>query len=260
MNAGEIKNFSVKPFIEAANILLVSDEFERAMNLLDNLPAYYRDHVPQEIKDFKKHAFSQWMGIKDYVVNPHDMIFDTQRSVHVLNNTLRGQMCRDEVKKYNENNITPHIVDMGPGEFWLAMGLKEVGLKFTYYGYCLQQEQEKRVKEYLGNHWKDQTPDKNVIFNATEIVEHLTNPKYDVLQLFNRLCPHAETVFISTPLYTFGGGNWDWKNADQKGFLGHLRAYTPREFYKEVVEMFPGYQLEFVPNEIMMIKGTIKRS
>ena len=258
MNAGEIKGFDVKPFIDAAQWLLRSDEFERAMYVLDNLPAYYRDNVPQEVKDLKKHAYSQWMNLNDYVINPHDEIFDKERAVQSMNGTLRGNMLRDHVKKANDEGITPHIVDMGPGEFWLPMALKETGHKFTYYGYCLQKRQEGRVREYLGDIWQDKTPDKNVIFNACEIIEHITKPEYDITQLFYRMCPNAETIYISTPLYTFGGGNFKWEEQSEKGLLGHLRAYTPKEFYKVVTDMFPGYVLEFIPNEIMMIKGTIK--
>lgn len=259
MNAGEIKNISFKPLIEWANTLFASDEFERAIDCLtDKLPAYYRDNPPQEVLDLVRHAYHQWMSIGDYAINPHDEVFNIERSLQSLNGTLRGTMVKDHVKKYNEDGITPHIVDMGPGEFWLPLALKELGLKFTYYGYCLQKKQENRVREHLGSMWQDSTPDKNVIFNACEIIEHITKPEYDILQLFNRMCPNAETVYISTPLYTYGGGNWDWHKPENKGLLGHLRAYTPREFSVKCGQMFPGYVLSFVPNEIMMIKGTIK--
>lgn len=258
--AGEILNFDVKPYVAVVNSLLASDEFERAMWVCDNLPGWYRDNKPREIRDIQKHAYDQWMGIKDYVTNPHDLIFDVPRSVQALENTLRGQMISAQVKEANDHDVTPHIIDMGPGEFWLPMALKDKGLKFTYYGHCLQQQQENIVKEHLGDIWKDETPDKHVMFVATEIIEHLTTPSYDILNLFYRKCPNADLVYLSTPLYTFGGGLWDWADPKHKGFLGHLRTYTPKEFFAEASKMFPGYALEYIPNEIMMIKGTKIRS
>jgi len=42
-----------KPFMDAANILAASDEPLRAIDLLNNLPGFYRDHIPHEIQELK---------------------------------------------------------------------------------------------------------------------------------------------------------------------------------------------------------------
>ncbi len=258
MNVGEIENFDVTPFLQAANRLFSADEFERGILILDNLPSYYRDNQPKEVVDLKAKAYARMVSIVDYASNEKDMIFNLERALAIVQEVPRGIEVCDFVKKHNNSGVTPHIVDMGPGEYWLALGLKQLGLNFTYYGHGLNKKQELRVKDYLGNTWQDESCGVPTLFNATEIIEHLPKPKFDIPQLFYRKCPNAECILITTPLYHYKT-NEDWDDhSSYGGYIEHLRAYTPAEFAAAVRDMFPGYQLEFKLNRIMMIKGTIK--
>lgn len=246
--------FDVKPFIDAANILVAADEPLRAIQLLDNLPGYYRDFIPKEVIELKKSIYALLATPAFYQSNPYDQLVRVEKSTAALENTLRGMCIWDDVQFYNKQNITPHIIDLGPGEYWLPIGLWKKRALFTYQAIGLCSKAHEKAMEYIKQFYLDTPPkDRPKIFIACELIEHLHHEE-DIRVEFERINSDADIIHISTPLYTFDGrkAQIDWQ---KKGDLGHLRTYTPKEFFSVVTEIFPEYNWELKLSQVMHMRG-----
>lgn len=260
---GETQYFDPKPFLDAANQLVMHDEIERAVHLLENLPGRYRDFVPKEVVDLRNQIIKDLMNAPDYIDNPYDDMVSFDRGKASVNTTLRGTVILQDVRKMNDEGKVPHIVDMGPGEYWLPLGLKAHAVAFTYYAFSMQPRVEAKAKELLGDIFRDvgYGGDQPKLFVANEIIEHLWDER-EIYQNFLKCGGDADLVYVSTPMYTFGPGAPNWRNTQ----LGHLRTYTPKEFSTIVTDMFRNYQFTFMnapmqinengdQSDIMLLKG-----
>lgn len=257
LKQGEIKDFNVKAFLDVANELVRADEVERALLVLDNLPAFYRDHPLREVLELKNEILSRVATPAVYMENPSDIHIDFEDR-NGTSKSLRAQLLQIEIAWLNEQNLTPHLIDYGPGEYWLPILLKNKGFKFTYFPIHLSD------KAFLAGlpYFKDRylkVPEKNqpVIFIAGEIIEHLSNEsdiKTEMLRSFGL----ADVVHVSTPRYTNNFLCTDWRK--DKGELGHLRAYTPNEFVISVVKMFPEYHWKLFNSFILHMRLINKNS
>ena len=248
MAIGEVTGFSTKPFIEAAELLARADEPERALQLLENLPAYYRDNTPPEVLEMRQ-------AIMGSLLTPHayaSVDFDAEVGRDVMDHLLRGRMVKKLVGELNDAGRNPHIVEMGPGEYWLPIGLHKRGYRFSYFDISLLQRTGKQAREYGSFNW-DAQPFENYakVFVAFELIEHLADPREIAVECA-RHCSNPDYVFLSTPLYTYDT-KADWRKLNGQP---HLRAYTPREFINTACEIFPGYNWELEADQIMVLKGT----
>lgn len=242
-----------KPFIDAANILVASDEPLRALKLLDNLPGYYRDFVPKEITKLKIEILKN-IATNTLYSSGYDPILTT---VSLENNasctTLRWEKIRDDVKAFNEKEITPHIIDMGPGEYWLPQLLKHVGLKFTYDDITMSMDGKRAAQEHFKDYYSQQPTDRPTIFVACEIIEHLHHEE-DIASECYKLKTRPAIIHISTPRYTFDTrlARLHWKTF---GPIGHLRTYTLTEFENVVCKMFPEYDFVSTDSRVLHLRG-----
>lgn len=258
---GSIFNFDHRPFLAAANWLCISDEFERALQLLDNLPAFYRDYPPQEIVDMRAKILDLFMTSRDYMLNSHDEVVLDEEGARVrVQSFHRGITIKELVEYYNKQGYEPHIIDLGPGEYWLSLGLKALGLKFKYQPFSIHPKAEAVAAAKLGDHFTKSNPDGSapIIFNACEIIEHL-HWTGELSQYYHRAGGYADHIVITTPYYTYGGGNFTWYEDKNRGLLGHLRAFTPSEFVNEVTKLFPGYNWQVTQSEVVQMTGTHHR-
>jgi len=67
-----------------------------------------------------------------------------------------------------------------------------------------------------------------------EMVEHLWREE-DLAHYYLREQIDADMIFLSTPLYTYGAVNKEWRGKD----LGHVRTYTKAEFIQLAMSAFP---------------------
>ena len=160
------------------------------------------------------------------------------------------------MQQLNEQGHIPHIVEIGPGEFWLPLGLKKLGLKFTYQTFFLHKDAYDKAKEHFEDVMNtDVSPNTPVIYVACEILEHL-HDIHEIPQTLLKTGHTAQFVHLSTPRYTFGGGNSNWDEPSMRGLGGHLRTYTPDEFKSIALELFPGLQwIDETNNEVMSLVG-----
>lgn len=252
-NTGRPEFFDTKPFLDVANILVASDEPLLALKVLKMVPGFYRDFYPSEMLDLKNKILSLLATPGFYVTNPYDSLVRADSAPHVVQGTLRGRMIEQDVKLLNQEKKIPHIVDLGPGEYWLALGLKALGYRFTYQPIGLCTEAHDKAKLLLVEQLVKPLDDAPRIFVACELIEHLHHEE-DIRVDCERVGCKPDLIHISTPKYTFDtrASQIDWA---QKGDLGHLRTYTPDEFKKVVHHMWPEYRWQYVDSQPMHMRG-----
>lgn len=251
---GSCEFFDSRPFIDAANILAASDDVLLALRVLDSLPGFYRDHTPKEIVDLKHKILAKMATPNYYVNNVNDSNIDpdvAQAQVEVL---VRGQQVMNDVLAYNHEGLIPHIVDLGPGDYWLPIGLSRKRLMFTYQPIGICDKAKNTALRHINAYLKDEVPsDRPHIFIACEIIEHLHYDQ-EIRIEYNRAKVSAEVIHISTPLYTFDGRakELDWQ---KKEVLQHLRTYTPDELFQSAVRLFPEFKWEIIGSNILHARG-----
>jgi len=256
MNHGEIPSFDASYFLLTAQILVDADEAERAYWLLtDGLPAFYRQHTPERIVQFRNKIQMAMMTPLAYGDCKDDSLYceNDDRALEILSGTLRGQLTLQSVLQFNERGIRPHIVEIGPGEFWLPRGLRAKDCAFTYQDIGINEYTKAKSKEIERSDWDEIQP---VIFCAQEVIEHMASPSDLGVELMRATNGKgASEVHLSTPLFTYDGKPKPILELGRNG-LPHLRAYTPNEFIQEAMKIFgPSYQWAFYPSQVMSLVG-----
>lgn len=236
---GEPLFFDVDVYLSACEMLIQSDEVERAFLMLDNMPAFYRDNPPERAIEIRnslhRQLFTpvQYKGIyKGLEITPAD----TEKHW-----PLRARVTEAIVKELNAKGVTPNIMELAGGSLWLPQGLVHKHLQFTYEHLSLDD-----VEHFFA---KPDKPSVN-IFCAFELIEHLTN-EWEIYQNYLKFNREADIILISTPLYTYAGGMFDWRNNP----LGHLRTYTPGELHLILVKMFKGYEWVCHTDDTIVFEG-----
>lgn len=264
MMVGEIPEFDTKvaAWLIVAEELIRSDELERAEKFLhDFLPGRYRDDPPKQILEMRKRLYRYMMNAQDYIDNPTDIIpVSSEQAKLNLNGLLRGQLLKREVVKYNEQGITPHIFDLGPGDFWMPLGLLASELKFTYQCQVLSTTslavfKSQLTEDCVKNVLRGTPPaDSPQILFAGELIEHLRS-EHDIVHAMHKAGVTPTQIHLSTPMYTFGGGVKDWSSDPMLGRGQHFRTYTPHEFLAVALRLFQGYTWTSYIAEVQSLVG-----
>lgn len=254
MKYGQVESFN--PFLVETyvNCLLHADETERALLVLDNLPAFYRDNMPPNLKKLRD-------DIVRARITPHgylDCDYDSEVTLEKATGNIslsRFQFVQDDVERFNKADKHPHIVDCGPGEYVIPIGLKSKGLQFTYEPLSMDQKARAKFDDLNSTDViYDNAADKTspYIFCALEIIEHLPDPLDLATEALSHYTGSPDVIHMSTPLYTYDGRIKEWNKV---GGLPHLRAYTPNEFFMTANKIFPGYKWDLFPGQIISLRG-----
>lgn len=246
-------NFNLNCFLDSIKELARADELERALWLSYNLPAYYRMNPPQELLDLRSELQAKMCTPRDYV-NFIDEINETPEQFEWAKNTLRYQILKIDMDLLNKENLKPHLVNFGPGSFWMERGLKTDGFKFSITPLFLNNKAFESIKEDIKDLISEVPKDQPVIYNATEIIEHLWQEdeiRYEML----KVCGLADIIHCSTPYCTYDVGLKSYKDRRE---YGHFRALTPNEFLNTLVRMFPEYNIDYYESQIMHCRLTLK--
>jgi hypothetical protein len=236
------KSFDTRPLINYAEQLLCADEPLMALDLLKKVPAFYRDNYPPELISLRREILAKLATASFYATHEGYELTIKDDDCLKFKDTLRTFLISHDVKRCNDLQETPHIVDMGPGEAALPYILDSENYHFTYsqiyvnrptYDATKHRWYDKHgcSKEYLEN---VKPP---IIFVATEVIEHLHHEE-EIREEMERSVGLADVVHISTPLGAFNPNVENWRDI---GFMGHLRTYTSNEFRDTVLKMFPDY-------------------
>jgi hypothetical protein len=183
------------------------------------------------------------------------LISSTKEKINeaVMDFLARGFVIKGLVHKINEAGKTPHIIELAPGSYWLPIGLKKNGLKFKYHGPSLNKEHERLAANYLIEEVRAGSsilPEDPTIFTCFELIEHLHQPD-EIAHHYYKYQTKFDHILISTPKYCYGGGNPQWPDTD----LGHLRTYTPKEFFQFALKLWPTHKWTLYDNETMILHG-----
>lgn len=235
-------------------ILVDADEVERALLVLDNLPAYYRDNPPLRLQKLRQDILAAMVTAHAYMSCDLDAEVKPDQSLLILNHLLRGKLIDLEVGRYNAQRLEPHIVDLGPGEYFVPIGLSQKDREFTYWDIAMDRNTQKAAHPIIEKHRLKKAPsDRPLIFLALEVIEHLAAPRELAVEAIRHCGRWPDRVQLSTPQYTFDSRKGkSWRKSCG---LPHLRAYTPNEFIKEAQSIFPGYQWQFFASELMSLRG-----
>ncbi len=240
--SGPMRNFKLQAFLDSANEMVRADEVSNALWLLEKgIPAWYREHTPIEVINLKNEIMRR-LATPSFYARDRGSELQTHPEVHkMMKHSLRGDIIVKEMRHLNNQNLTPALYDFGPGEYWTPKLLIEEKAKFIYVPIWVNEPSYKHyLKDFESAMGGTLTEDMPKVFYACEIIEHMW--KEDELRYeMNRNCGYADIIHFSTPAYTFDTECQDWMAA--KKDLGHLRAYTPSEFFLTIQRLFPEYNL-----------------
>jgi hypothetical protein len=254
-----ILNFNLDCFLQAADELLRADETIRALHLLDNLPAYYRQHVPPEVTTLKRDIQSRIATASFYATSSGYELTAPDDSYTKVHNTLRGHLLLKEIKELNEKDLMPHLLDLAPGEYAFVRMLQHHQALFSYECSHVNGPSFEHFKKHFEEKlyiWREsnKVTVRPTIYFAGEIIEHLWQEEELRFEM-ERKVGLADVIHISTPNMTFDFNCTDWRS---KGDLGHLRAYTPQEFGTTVQRIFPEYHIQLFISPILHARCVLK--
>ncbi len=230
---GRPRYFSLDTYLAAIDGMINADEVERALWMVDNPPAYYRANPPAALTEMRNRLHRQLWTPVQYKGIYDGAHIDVENQAWPLRAQKLGEVIADA-------GGIPHVMELAPGGGWITAGLKHRGLSFTYESLSLD----------VGGVNELPIPGERVIFCAFEIIEHLSN-EWEIYQNYLKFNRPADTVMLSTPLYTYAGGMDGWQTRE----LGHLRTYTPIEFHSIAARMFTGFDWECLTDDTILLTG-----
>ena len=237
---GRPRFFDIDIYLSAVEGMINADEVERALWMLDNVPAYFRQNPTPRLSEIRKSLHRQLFTPVQY-----KGIYDGA-AIDVENQhwPMRAVKLEELIREYNNQGQRPHLMELAPGGGWMRAGLEHKKCAFTY--------------EWLGLDYgtggvDPAIPGEPVIFCAFEIIEHLSN-EWEIYQNYLKFGKPADVVMLSTPLFTYAGGMDDWRNRP----LGHLRTYSPIEFHTVVAKMFQGLERQCFTDDTILLVGRCK--
>jgi hypothetical protein len=254
---GRPKYFSMDLHVQSIKQMIRADELEFALQMIKNVPGYYRDHYSKELNEIKDRLYRNIWTTKDYSGDKDEA--DSTRTfakATPINEFIdeqnwsgqRGVIIKALVKTLNEKGETPHIYEFGPANFFIPYGLARHDAKFTYDCFSINQNAEKEAGDNLKGYF-GKKPKGPVIFVCFEVIEHLWNQE-DIYHAYVKSGLTADYILLSTPLYTLNGG---MEEIDRE--LGHLRTYTPKEFTAFAQKCWPLYHWEGVNDWSINLMG-----
>lgn len=249
-----IIDFKIKPFIEAAEELLRADETLRALDILNGLPAYYRENIPPEIQALKREIQSKIATASFYATSDGYELTAPENSHELVEGTLRGILLLQEMKELNKQDLTPHLHDLAPGEYAFVRMLASKGCIFTYEPSFVNWPSYNHYKKYFEEFLGKPSEDRPKIYFGGEILEHL-HDEAELRYEMERKVGLADVLHFSTPNMTYDYNCTDWRS---KGDLGHLRTYTAPEFQQVILKLFPEYHTQVFVSQILHARCVLK--
>lgn len=243
-NLGKPQHFNIDKYLDAVEEMIQSDEIIFALEMIDNLPGWYRENPPSRALEIKRIVNRQVMSVFDYAQDSDESTIAGAEKIDCLHCYPRGPIINQLVEQLNQQDQIPHVVEFGPADFWLYSGLKGKNRSFTYQYVSLNQSAQIKSEE--------PNPIGPRIFVCCEVIEHLWRPE-DVKHSYDKIFfeKGADFVVLSTPLNTLFGGMADWKNRS----LGHIRTYTKDEFLSFAKANWPEFHWTLYLTPMMVLLG-----
>lgn len=242
--------------LDAAEQYILSDDGQKAIWILDNLPAYYQDNYPARAYQIKKDYFKRLWSVADYLSESFENVWDEKKAIEHYKHKFqyRGQYIRDLIKLHNDAGCDDiHIVEVGAANYWLPLGLRDEGLKFKYLALGHNVDANKQAAEKLKDIWSDEVIT-STIFVCMEVVEHCFNPQ-DIFNYYCKFGREAEYIVLTTPRYMVGGGVPDWRSRS----LGHVKTWGSGEFQAWAEKTWPLHNFYVHDRSHLIVRGFMRK-
>lgn len=252
---GKIQSFDENKIYDVVTTYVEADEVERALWILNNLPGIYRDQMPLKLAKLRSEILKAMVTPHAYMSCDLDATVNKEENLKNFEILIRTKLVEGEAKRMQESGASLlNVVDVGPGEYMIPMGLKEKGVSFKYHPVFMDKKAYQAalpdIESVLDANYCTE-PD-TTIFLALEIIEHLPAPVDLATECLRHCGGWPARIHLSTPMYTYDGSAKHWRKPCG---LPHLRTYTPGEFLMEAQRTFPGYQWQLYPGVIMSLRG-----
>lgn len=269
-NVGRPLYWRLDNHIAAVEQLIRADELQMAIALCDQIPGWWRDNYPSELKEIKNTIYRQTYDQIEYATDDEEA--DCPREMGEAQWSAeycypRAEIMNRLVKEHNDKNQTPWIFDLGCSHGNMPLGMIKAGYKFNYRGAGMNHRIIQKLKNWVGDGfggiWKERPlfgglhmsgeslPGQPTILYCTEVIEHCMNPM-DIVHSAYKIGVDFDQILLSVPLYCLGFGLPDWKTRR----MGHVRNWTPKEFLTFADTNWPGYSWELYKSNSMVIVGT----
>lgn len=247
------KDFSVDALCDLADALCQYDDPFRALKLLEHLPGHFRQWPPERVKKLREEIQKAIITPNGYLEGYHDTKGSYEDAMWAWRNLARARLVEEEVRLCNQKGITPHVVDQGPGHYWLPIGLLSQSYRFTYKPVGLDKPQFELSKPYMAESLKEPGDGAPVFYVAYEIIEHVMDTKELCYESLRSSPKTPAVVFLSTPNGCFDARTEPWR----KRGMGHVRTYTPSEWVDECKRVFDYCDrwLFYTEGPILMAQG-----
>jgi hypothetical protein len=249
--------FDVKKHADAIVQMIQADEIQIALQMLEQVPGYYRDHYPPELAEIRAKIYEQTYDQIEYATDDEEASCTREFGEAQWDNGYmfpRAEVVSKLVRGLNDKDLVPWIFDLGCSHGNLPLGLIREGLRFSYKGSGMNFRIQEKVKAWVGERWLDRPrKDQLTVLYNTEVIEHCFNP-HDIVHSAYKVGVKWDYIVLSVPMYTLGGGLPDWDTRR----MGHVRTWTPKEFHAFADKAWPGYTWELTIAPSMVLKGVRK--
>lgn len=252
-NLGRPFYFDLKLYIAAVEMMICSDEIERAFWMLDNPPAWWRENYPKELQDIKDTLYKNLYDGYDYGSDPDEAGWTKEGAESQFGTAYtypRAEILEALIRQHPNEALW--ICELSTSHGLLPLGLKKRGHSFNFFGKNLNHPALVKVKEWLGDEIWLEKPKENQkkVFVFTECLEH-SYREADLLYSYKKLGIDFDYVLLSVPCGTMGGGLQNWHSRR----IGHIRTYTKKEFELLAQSYFPNFEWIFYKSVSMCLLG-----
>jgi hypothetical protein len=270
MNVNEIGRplyFDMNKHIEAIVQMIRADELQIALQMIDQVPAWYRENRDGRLENIRRTLYKNLYDQIEYASDDEEAECTREFGEKQWDSGYmfpRANIILDLIQKLNYGGqggahpIKPWIFDLGCSHGNLPLGLMKCRLSFSYKGVGLNGRIVSKVKEWVGDYWADEPSlysdpfdRQSSILYCTEVIEHCMNPM-DIVQSAYKVGVQWDYILLSVPLGCLGGGleNWDSRR------LGHVRGWTKQEFVEFADKNWPGYKWQLTVAPSMVLLGS----
>lgn len=253
-NLGRPFYFDLKLYIAAVEMMICSDEIERAFWMLDNPPAWWRENYPKELQDIKDTLYKNLYDQYQYAADEDEAGWSKEDVVQQFTSGYcfpRGEVLRDMIAHYNHEGKTPWVCELSPSHGPIPVGLQSLGLKFNFFGKNLNHAALVKLKEWLKEIWLDSPVDgQPKVFVCCESLEHAFDEE-SLYRSYSKLGIDFDEIVLSVPYGCMSGGLPNWHSRQ----IGHIRAYTTSDILALANRFFPGYKWKMYKHISMVLHG-----
>ena len=254
-NLGRPIHWPLKDHLQAVNNLMNADCAKFALEIIDKVPAWYRDNPPKELLELRNKIYQQCYDQIQYATDDEEgnCTREFGESQWGTNYTHpRAEIITEEIVKANQRGQRPWIFDLGSSHGNLPLGLMRNGHGFTYRGAGMNWKIGKKLKEWVGDDiWRDfPRAGQERWLTLFEVIEHARYPD-ELIHSAHKIGIEFDQIFMSTPYGCLCGGLPEWKNRP----IGHVTDWTTNEFLQFADKGFPGFSWTLYKSHSMVLHG-----